>query len=229
LTGIRRSGKTFIFYQLIHDLLEQGIAKQRILYINFEDERLLPISTSDLTVILNIYYEIFPFSFTEYLAHKNISAGDYSSQTRALIANAFESYLHAGGFPEIADRSEDLRLKILQEYFNLILYKDVLERYNIRNQSLIKYLLKFLLANNANLFSVPKFYDDVKSQGYKCSKDALHNYLFYLEEAQPGQAGTKKAKAHAKTQRRKVTAKFFSFAFLCATFAALRLCVNAFK
>jgi predicted AAA+ superfamily ATPase len=128
-------------------------------------------------------YEIFPFSFTEYLAHKNISAGDYSSQTRALIANAFESYLHAGGFPEIADRSEDLRLKILQEYFNLILYKDVLERYNIRNQSLIKYLLKFLLANNANLFSVPKFYDDVKSQGYKCSKDALHNYLFYLEEA----------------------------------------------
>jgi hypothetical protein len=47
--------------------------------------------------------------------------------------------------------------------------------------------------------------------------------------AQPGQAGTKKAKAHAKTQRRKVTAKFFSFAFLCATFAVLRLCVNAFK
>jgi hypothetical protein len=48
-------------------------------------------------------------------------------------------------------------------------------------------------------------------------------------KSQPGQAGTKKAKAHAKTQRRKVTAKFFSFAFLCATFAALRLCVNAFK
>jgi hypothetical protein len=44
-----------------------------------------------------------------------------------------------------------------------------------------------------------------------------------------GQTGTKKAKAHAKTQRRKVTAKFFSFAFLCATLAALRLCVNAFQ
>jgi len=46
---------------------------------------------------------------------------------------------------------------------------------------------------------------------------------------QAGQAGTKKAKAHAKTQRRKVAAKFFSFAFLCENLAALRLCVNAFN
>jgi hypothetical protein len=38
-----------------------------------------------------------------------------------------------------------------------------------------------------------------------------------------------KTKAHAKTQSRKVTAKFFSLAFLCAILAALRLCVNAFK
>ena len=247
LTGIRRSGKTFIFYQLIHDLLAQGIDKQRIFYMNFEDERLLPISSSDLSVILNLYYEmfpahktqkvymffdeiqnvpnwekfirrmqdnekaqinltgsssqflsreiatalrgrtlsfeIFPFSFAEYLSYKNIAGDDYSSQGRALIANAFAAFLHAGGFPEIAGCAEELRLKILQEYFNLILYKDVLERYKIRNHSLVKYLLKFLLANNANPFSVPKFYDDVKSQGYKCSKDTLHNYLYYLEEA----------------------------------------------
>ncbi|MFQ5616470.1 MAG: AAA family ATPase, partial [Anaerolineales bacterium] len=38
LTGVRRSGKTFAFYQLIDDLLKQKIEKQRILYINFEDE-----------------------------------------------------------------------------------------------------------------------------------------------------------------------------------------------
>ncbi len=60
LTGIRRSGKTFTFYQLIYDLLEQGIEKQRILLIDFEDERLLPLSVSDLSTILNTYYEMFP-------------------------------------------------------------------------------------------------------------------------------------------------------------------------
>jgi hypothetical protein len=247
LTGIRRSGKTFTFYQLIADLLDQGIEKQRILYINFEDERLLPLSSSELSAILNAYYEmfpaykgkkvymffdeiqnvphwekfirrvhdtenvqinltgsssqflsreiatalrgrtlsyeIFPFSFAEFLRYKNIPDEDYSSQGRALIANAFAAYQYAGGFPEIAACAEEFRLKILQEYFNLILYKDLIERYRIRNHGLIKYLLKFLLANNANPFSVHKFYGDAKSQGYKCSKDALHNYLSYLEDA----------------------------------------------
>jgi predicted AAA+ superfamily ATPase len=60
LTGIRRAGKTFAFYQLIDELLRQGLAKQRILYINFEDERLLPLSPSDVSAMLNTYYEMFP-------------------------------------------------------------------------------------------------------------------------------------------------------------------------
>jgi len=247
LTGIRRAGKTFTFYQLIDDLLKQGIEKQRILYINFEDERLLPLSISEMSGILNAYYEmfpaykgkkvhvffdeiqnvphwekfirrlhdvenvqinltgsssqflsreiatalrgrtlsyeIFPFSFAEFLRYKDIPVEDYSSMGRSLIANAFDTYLYAGGFPEIVECAEEFRLKILQEYFNLILYKDLIERYNIRNHSLIKYLLKFLVANNANPFSVHKFYGDAKSQGYKCSKNALHNYLSYLEDA----------------------------------------------
>ena len=60
LTGVRRSGKTFAFYQLIDDLLEQGIEKQKILHIDFEDERLLPLTVADLSTILNTYYEMYP-------------------------------------------------------------------------------------------------------------------------------------------------------------------------
>ena len=60
LMGIRRSGKTFTFYQLIADLLKQGVEKERILFINFEDERLLPLDVSDFSTILNAYYEMYP-------------------------------------------------------------------------------------------------------------------------------------------------------------------------
>jgi len=60
LTGVRRSGKTFTFYQLIDELLQQGIDRQRILYVNFEDERLLPLTVADFSTILNAYYEMFP-------------------------------------------------------------------------------------------------------------------------------------------------------------------------
>ncbi|MFQ5632369.1 MAG: ATP-binding protein [bacterium] len=247
LQGVRRSGKTFAFYQLVDDLLKQKVEKQRILYINFEDERLLPLSASDFSIILNTYfetypafkeqrvflffdeiqniadwekfirrvqdsenvqinltgsssrllsrdiatalrgrtlsYEIFPFGFAEFLNYKNLPNEAISSKARSHVVHAFETYLHCGGFPEIVGYSEEFRIKTLQEYFNLILYKDLIERHDIRNYALVKYLLRFLLANNANPFSVNKFYNDSKSQGYKVSKDSIHNYLAYLEDA----------------------------------------------
>ncbi|MBU4445708.1 ATP-binding protein [bacterium] len=247
IVGIRRSGKTFTFYQLIKDLLKQGIKKERILCINFEDERLLPLNVADLTIIFDTYfelfplfknkkvylffdeiqnisnwekfirrihesenveinitgsssklmsrelatalrgrtlsYEIFPFSFEEYCEYKNIPSDLNSSAGKALIVSAFDKYMFNGGFPEILNCSEEFRIKILQEYINLILYKELIDRYEIRNHSLIKYLLKFLLINNANPFSVNKFYNDLKSQGYRCSKETLHNYLSYFEDS----------------------------------------------
>ncbi|MFW6140915.1 MAG: ATP-binding protein, partial [Acidobacteriota bacterium] len=128
-------------------------------------------------------HEISPLNFNEYLRFKNISRDYHSSKGKAHIIHAINSYLNTGGFPEVLDCSETFRLKILQDYFNLILYKDLIERYKIRNHSLLKYLLKFLLSNNANPFSVNKFYRDSKSQGYVSSKDSLHNYLSYLEDA----------------------------------------------
>jgi uncharacterized protein len=75
------------------------------------------------------------------------------------------------------------RVDILQEYINLIIYKDLIERHNIKNISLIKYLIHYFLTNLSNLFSINKLFNDLKSQGYKVSKDALFNYVSYLEDA----------------------------------------------
>lgn len=41
--GMRRSGKTYFIYQKILKLLEKDVPLNRILYINFEDDRLLPL------------------------------------------------------------------------------------------------------------------------------------------------------------------------------------------
>src|SRR4030042_6695772 len=60
VNGMRRSGKTWYCYQQILDLLEQGIEKEQLLYLNFEDERLLPFISSDFQVILETYYRKFP-------------------------------------------------------------------------------------------------------------------------------------------------------------------------
>lgn len=60
IIGPRRAGKTYTMFQLIKKLLGDGIEKERILYINFEDYRLINIDYRDVGKILDIYYEMYP-------------------------------------------------------------------------------------------------------------------------------------------------------------------------
>ena len=55
--GIRRTGKSYMMYQQIHDLMNDGISSSQIVYVNFEDERLLEISADDLNTILELGIE----------------------------------------------------------------------------------------------------------------------------------------------------------------------------
>ena len=56
--GIRRTGKSYMMYQQIQMLEKAGVPVSEILYVNFEDERLLEVSAADLDVILEIGLEI---------------------------------------------------------------------------------------------------------------------------------------------------------------------------
>ena len=56
--GIRRTGKTYMMYQQIKNLTDAGVSPDEILYVNFEDERLLEIVSEDFNVILEIGLEM---------------------------------------------------------------------------------------------------------------------------------------------------------------------------
>ena len=58
--GMRRVGKTWFCYQRIADLLAEGVEKSRILYLNFDDDRLLDFSLADFQTILDVYYARWP-------------------------------------------------------------------------------------------------------------------------------------------------------------------------
>ena len=55
--GIRRTGKSYLMYQQIHGYMDSGVSMNQITYVNFEDERLLEITTDDLNTILEIALE----------------------------------------------------------------------------------------------------------------------------------------------------------------------------
>lgn len=130
-----------------------------------------------------ISFEIFPFSFKEYLEFKGIEVNIHSSKSLSFIKNAFESYIINGGFAETINEDSFLARKILSDYLELIVFKDIAERHNITNTSLLKHLNKYCFTNISTLVSFTKLYNDFKSQGFKVSKDTIFNYMAYLEDA----------------------------------------------
>ncbi len=58
--GMRRSGKTWFCFQKINQLLQKKISRNQILYLNFEDERLLGFTVGNFQEILDMYYGKFP-------------------------------------------------------------------------------------------------------------------------------------------------------------------------
>jgi predicted AAA+ superfamily ATPase len=128
-------------------------------------------------------YEVFPLSFSEFLKFKEIKTGLYSSKSLAVIKNAFSEYLIKGGFPEIVSYDSSIFMKTLQEYIDLIMYRDVIERYNISNTFLLKLLIKFCFTNIATHVSFNKLYNDFKSQGISLSRNTIYQYIACLEDA----------------------------------------------
>jgi len=57
--GIRRAGKSFLLYQRIQGFLSEGVSLDEILYINFEDERLIGLTPNDLNLILEVHLEMY--------------------------------------------------------------------------------------------------------------------------------------------------------------------------
>lgn len=61
LVGLRRAGKSYLLYQDIQTKIhEKEITAEHILYINFEDERLLGMQTEELDNLLEAYRELYP-------------------------------------------------------------------------------------------------------------------------------------------------------------------------
>jgi predicted AAA+ superfamily ATPase len=129
--------------------------------------------------------EIWPYSFHEFLKAKK-SAVDrslFDKKTADRLAQLFHLYLSEGGFPELVAFDPDVQLKTLQEYLDVVIYRDIIERHQIKNPSVVKYMTLSMLHNVGRPFAVNKFYNELKTRGYAVSKDQLYKYAAHIEDA----------------------------------------------
>ncbi len=129
-------------------------------------------------------WEMFPFSFREFLDYKGIeSEGALSTKRRLLVQKAFEQYWETGGFPEVVGLDRNLRIKTHQEYFHAILFRDLVERHDVSHPRALTDLAHWLVDNTASLYSVNGLTGYLKSLGHKAPKSAVSDYLEWFEDA----------------------------------------------
>ena len=248
--GMRRSGKTWILFQNIHNLLQHGIPREKILYVNFEDERLGEIQSTDLQGLLDAYFElnpqqekteriylhldeiqtidgwekfvrrlldsrqfnlyitgssakllskeiatelrgrsmtreVFPLSFAEYLKYNAVEVDleKLSAKKRAILLHHLGNYLKRGGFPETLGVSDWVHREILQNYVQVVIYRDVAERHRIANIPVLEKWVTHCIQNSASKISINKVFGHFKSLGLRISKNNLYEWLDYVEDA----------------------------------------------
>jgi len=163
------------FIRRLYDTVSKNV------YITGSNSKLL---SSDIATSLRgrtLSYEVYPLSFTEYLFFKDIEVDLYSTRSLAYIKNAQELFLKDGGFPETLFLDEQYKNQTLQEYFNVLVYRDLAERYNITNTVALKYFLKRIITSSTKQISINKIYNQLKSSGIKIGKNTLYEFLEYVQ------------------------------------------------
>lgn len=125
----------------------------------------------------NFTFQIFPLSFREYLNFSRINLEKINTALKNKIINLLNDYLENGGFPEVFFKEKELKQILLKQYFDDILYKDVINRHELSAQKL-KQLAVYALTNIANTFTIRKIRNFTG-----LSIDSIKEYFSYLEEA----------------------------------------------
>ena len=154
----------------------------RHIYLTGSNARLLSSEIASALRGRCLSIEVFPLSFNEFLRFQQIEPDLISSRGRALMSAQFECYLTRGGFPELVNiESAEIRRKILQDYFDVMMFRDLIERYQESNVPALKYFLKRLLESISSPLSIAKIHNEMKSAGFKVGKNTLHDYMAMSE------------------------------------------------
>ena len=244
--GVRRCGKSTLMEIAINRLLANGVRKENILWIGFDDERIKYMTAEELDLVLQAYremypatelkdvwmffdelplvkdweyfvlrlfkgsckhificgsnastlsvemksalrgwpheIEVWPLSFREYLRFKSVDADSHLEQDKARVQVAFNEYNRLGGMPEptlMPVLSEKYRK--LQDYFDVMLLRDLVEHWQISKPQTVRYFLKRVMTTIASRLSVNAIYREIKASGRKVTKDDLYDWLAWAQ------------------------------------------------
>lgn len=184
----RSAGKTkFVFLDEIHKvagwerfartLIDKGDAK---VIVSGSNSKL--ISNEYATLLTGRYVKVlvFPLSFREFLLFRGV---DPENETRILseepkVRQLLDEFIEYGGFPEVVLAEEGIRKKIVSDYVESTISKDVAERHKIRERAKLDALARYYLSNISTLISFNMLKNHIN-----VPLRTVERFSYYLEEA----------------------------------------------
>ncbi len=151
------------------------------IFITWSNAKLLSKEISTNLRWRSLSYELLPLSFKEFLDFKWEELNIYTTKDKAKILNLQREFIKWWWFPEIINFSQDLKVKTLQEYFDVMLYNDIIERYKIKNVIVLKEFVKQLIQSTTSEYSINKIWNNLKSKWLKFDKNDLYDFVEYLD------------------------------------------------
>ena len=131
----------------------------------------------------NLSYTVYPFSFSEMLKSRGITADINSikfSSKKGTVLKALDEFLEYGSFPEVILSDDTTRkMDLLSSYFDAIFFRDIIKRYNLRETGALNIFLKIIAGNYSTYFSSTKTQNYFNSMGFEISRVTILNFLEY--------------------------------------------------
>jgi uncharacterized protein len=164
--------------RLVNSLVGEGRAD---LYITGSNSRLLSGELATYIAGRYVSIEVWPLSFSEYLAFGSA----YSDRDTSRTSAEFARFLRYGGFPgvHVVSLDEADARSMITDIYRSTLVHDVLTRHAIRDADMFERVAAFAIDNVGNPFSARRVAEFMKSQRRTIRHETVLNYLSALTEA----------------------------------------------
>lgn len=175
-------GKTYVFIDEIQEVesfekaLRSLVLKEDLdIYCTGSNANLL---SGELASILSgrfIEITVHSLSYSEFLIFHKLKD----------TPKSLEMYMKWGGLPYLIHlpKRDEIVFEYLKNIYTTIIYRDIVQRYALRNVRFLEQLIRFLADNTGSLFSAKKISDFLKSQRVNIAPNQVQVYLNHLENA----------------------------------------------
>lgn len=182
LSNKGKKGKTYVFIDEIQEIehFEEALRSLLLhedidLYCTGSNANILSADIAGYLSGRAIEIKVFSLSYDEFIRFHGL---EDSNPT-------LEKYIKYGGLPYLKhlELTDPVVIEYLKNIYSTIVYRDIINRYAVRNVSFLEQLVLFLAGNVGSLFSAKKISDFLKSQKINIAPNQVQTYIQYLVNA----------------------------------------------